>query len=224
MPMADVYTLLNTAPLIITAAGAMLLKENVGIRRWSAIVFGFIGVFIVLDPNFSDFEYRNLLPVFCAFCYAASMTITKYTSEKDSIYTQLAWLYIFALLAGFIIYLISGDGKFNTFSDPTMQFIYREWFSNPTDTWPYVLVMGIVASISFFFVFKAYSIASPSIVSLFEYSYILWAILAGYLLFDTIPVPRTFIGTALIVGAGFYIFFREKVTGQMIATDAPTNK
>ena len=105
-----------------------------------------------------------------------------------------------------------------------MQFIYREWFSNPTDTWPYVLVMGIVASISFFFVFKAYSIASPSIVSLFEYSYILWAILAGYLLFDTIPVPRTFIGTALIVGAGFYIFFREKVTGQMIATDAPTNK
>ena len=61
-------------------------------------------------------------------------------------------------------------------------------------------------------------------MSLFEYSYILWAILAGYLLFDTIPVPRTFIGTALIVSAGFYIFFREKVTGQMIATDAPTNK
>ena len=73
------------------------------------------------------------------------------------------------------------------------------------------LVMGIVASISFFCVFKAYSIASPSIVSLFEYSYILWAMLAGYLLFDTIPVPRTFIGTALIIGAGFYIFFREKV-------------
>ena len=48
--------------------------------------------------------------------------------------------------------------------------------------------------------------------------------LAGYLLFDTIPVPRTFIGTALIIGAGFYIFFREKVTGQMIATDTPTNR
>ncbi len=61
-------------------------------------------------------------------------------------------------------------------------------------------------------------------MSLFEYSYILWAILAGYLLFGTIPVPRTFIGTALIVGAGFYIFFREKVTGQMIVTDTPTNR
>ena len=90
--------------------------------------------------------------------------------------------------------------------------------------WPYVLVMGIVASIYFFCVFKAYSIASPSIVSLFEYSYILWAILAGYLLFGTIPVPRTFVGTALIVGAGFYIFFREKVTGKMIATDIPKNR
>ena len=47
---------------------------------------------------------------------------------------------------------------------------------------------------------------------------------AGYLLFETIPVPRTFIGTALIIGAGFYIFFREKVTGRMIATDTPTNR
>ena len=48
--------------------------------------------------------------------------------------------------------------------------------------------------------------------------------LAGYLLFETIPIPRTLIGTALIISAGFYIFFREKVTGQMIVTDSPTNK
>ena len=66
------------------------MKEFIGIRRWSAIVFGFIGVFIVLDPNFSDFEYqKSCLPVLCAFFYAASMTITKYTSDKDDVNTQL---------------------------------------------------------------------------------------------------------------------------------------
>ena len=51
MPMADVYTLLNTAPLIITAAGAVFLKEKVGIRRWSAVTMGFIGVLIVINPG-----------------------------------------------------------------------------------------------------------------------------------------------------------------------------
>ena len=65
------------------------LKEFIGIRRWSAIAFGFMGVLIVLNPNFSNFEYRNLLPVLSALFYAASMTITKYTSDKDDVNTQL---------------------------------------------------------------------------------------------------------------------------------------
>ena len=133
----------------------------------------------------------------------------------------MSWLYIFALIAGLIIFAVSGDGKFNTFTDPTMQFIVREWFTNPSYAWPYVLIMGIVASISFFCVFTAYSIASPSVVSLFEYSYLIWAVLAGYILFETIPVPRTFFGASIIIGAGVYIYFREKVRGQMIATDTP---
>ena len=81
--------------------------------------------------------------------------------------------------------------------------------------------MGIVASISFFCVFSAYSIASPSIISLLEYSYIIFAMIAGYILFETIPTIRTFVGAAIIIAAGVYIYFREKVKNQMIATDTP---
>ena len=150
MSLAMTSALFFSCPFFMSILAIIFLKEKIGIRRWSAIVVGFIGVLIVLNPNFDDFNIFKLAPVACAFCYAIAMTITKYTSEKDSIYTQMAWLYIFALLAGFIIYLVSGDGKFNNYSDPTMQFIYREWFSNPSVAWPYVLVMGIVASISFF--------------------------------------------------------------------------
>ena len=196
MSLAMTSALFFSCPFFMSILAIIFLKERIGIRRWSAIVVGFIGVLIVLNPNFDDFNIFKLAPVACAFCYAIAMTITKYTSEKDSIYTQMAWLYIFALLAGFIIYLVSGDGKFNDYSDPTMQFIYREWFSNPSVAWPYVLVMGIVASISFFCVFKAYSIASPSIVSLFEYSYILWAMLVDiyylkqYLFQEHLLVPH----------------------------------
>ena len=221
MTLAMTSALFFSCPFFMSIFAKIFLKEKIGIRRWSAIFVGFIGVLIVLNPSLEEFNFFKLAPVACALCYATSMTITKYTSSKDSIYTQMTWLYIFAIFASIIIFLVSGDGKFNNFSDSTMQFIFREWFTNPAEAWPYVLVMGIVASISFFCVFSAYSIASPSIVSLFEYSYIVWAMLAGYILFETIPVPRTFIGAAIIIGAGFYIYYREKIKGQMIATDTP---
>ena len=221
MTLAMTSALFFSCPFFMSMFAKFFLKEKIGIRRWSAILIGFIGVLIVLNPTLEEFNFFKLAPVACALCYATSMTITKYTSDKDSIYTQMTWLYIFAIFASIIIFLVSGDGKFNNFSDSTMQFIFREWFTNPAEAWPYVLVMGIVASISFFCVFSAYSIASPSIVSLFEYSYIVWAMLAGYILFETIPVPRTFIGAAIIIGAGFYIYYREKIKGQMIATDVP---
>ena len=221
MTLAMTSALFFSCPFFMSMFAKFFLKEKIGIRRWSAIFIGFIGVLIVLNPSLEEFNFFKLAPVACALCYATSMTITKYTSSKDSIYTQMTWLYIFAIFASIIIFLVSGDGKFNNFSDSTMQFIFREWFTNPAEAWPYVLIMGIVASISFFCVFSAYSIASPSIVSLFEYSYIVWAMLAGYILFETIPVPRTFIGAAIIIGAGFYIYYREKIKGQMIATDVP---
>ena len=221
MTLAMTSALFFSCPFFMSMFAKFFLKEKIGIRRWSAIFVGFIGVLIVLNPSLEEFNFFKLAPVACALCYATSMTITKYTSSKDSIYTQMTWLYIFAIFASIIIFLVSGDGKFNNFSDSTMQFIFREWFTNPAEAWPYVLIMGIVASISFFCVFSAYSIASPSIVSLFEYSYIVWAMLAGYILFETVPVPRTFIGAAIIIGAGFYIYYREKIKGQMIATDTP---
>ena len=221
MTLAMTSALFFSCPFFMSMFAKFFLKEKIGIRRWSAIFVGFIGVLIVLNPSLEEFNFFKLAPVACALCYATSMTITKYTSSKDSIYTQMTWLYIFAIFASIIIFLVSGDGKFNNFSDSTMQFIFREWFTNPAEAWPYVIIMGIVASISFFCVFSAYSIASPSIVSLFEYSYIVWAMLAGYILFETVPVPRTFIGAAIIIGAGFYIYYREKIKGQMIATDTP---
>ena len=81
--------------------------------------------------------------------------------------------------------------------------------------------MGTVATFSFYFVFNAYSIASPSVVSLYEYSLIIWSILTGFILFDNIPTLRTFVGVATIIGAGLYIYMREKTKDHLIATDTP---
>jgi len=221
MTLAMANALFFSSPFFVSILAVIFLKEKVGIRRWLGIAVGFLGVYIVLDPNFEDFNYMKLAPVACSLCYAVSMTITKYTSSKDNVYTQMTHLYIGALIISTLFFIFAGKGQFNTFSDPTYQFIFREWFSNPSYAWPFIIGMGFIGAISFYCVFSAYSVASPSVVSLFEYSLIIWAIIIGYLLFDNIPSPRTFVGVVLIIGAGIYIYIREKVRDQMIVTDTP---
>ena len=221
MSLAMANALFFSSPFFISILAMIFLKEKIGIRRWGAIIVGFVGVYIVLNPDFNNFNVKSLAPVACALCYAISMTITKITSDKDNVYTQMLHLYIGAILISTLFFIFTGKGQFNNFTDPTFQFLLREWFTNPTYAWPLIILMGVVATFSFYFVFSAYSVASPSAVSLFEYSLIIWSIITGYLLFNDIPSIRTFVGVILIISAGVYIYIREKVREQYIATENP---
>tara|TARA_B100000767_G_C19727663_1_gene520219 strand:- start:382 stop:1332 length:951 start_codon:yes stop_codon:yes gene_type:complete len=222
MSLAMANALFFSSPFFISILATIFLKEKVGIRRWSAIFVGFLGVYIILNPDFNNFDYMKLAPVACALCYAISMTITKITSEKDNVYTQMIHLYFGALIISILFFIFTGKGQFNNFNDPTFQFIFREWFTNISFAWPFIIVMGCIGSFAFFFVFSAYSIASPSVVTLYEYSLIIWSILIGYILFNNTPTIRTFIGVSIIIGAGVYIYLREKTKDQLIVTDTPT--
>jgi drug/metabolite transporter (DMT)-like permease len=225
MQLATANALFFSCPFFVSIFAKFFLKEFIGIRRWSAIAFGFMGVLIVLNPNFSEFEYRNLLPVLSALFYAASMTITKYTSDKDDVNTQLYYFYLIALIFCGVIYVFMGSGQFNSVNfDPTTQFIFREWFSNFDYTWKFILFFGVAASIAFVCIFSAYIVASPSVVSLFEYSLIIMSMIPGYFLFNEIPSLRTLIGVICIISAGVYIYFREKVRDQYIASETPARR
>ena len=80
---------------------------------------------------------------------------------------------------------------------------------------------GVTATIAFILLFTAYSIASPSVVSPFEYSILLWSPLIGWIYFDEIPRLNTIIGILIIVSSGIYIFMREKAQDQLIVTEKP---
>ena len=118
-----------------------------------------------------------------------------------------------------------GNGQFNNPNyNPTTQFIFRGWFSNTEYTWKFIIFFGVAASIAFVCIFTAYIIASPSVVSLFEYSLIIMSMIPGYFLFDEIPSVRTFFGVACIIAAGIYIYIREKARDQYIATETPLRR
>ena len=221
LPLGTATALFFVTPFLITIFAHFFLKEEIGPRRWAAIAVGFIGVYITLNPDFSNFNYLSLLPILCAFCYSLSMIIIKMTSDKDSVYTQTFTFYIGAIIFSIIFYFVIGDGKFDTSEHPAAQFIFREWFVDIENSILFMVATGITASLAFLLLFSAYSIASPAVVSPFEYSILLWSPLIGWIYFNEVPTLSTVIGILIIVSSGIYIFLREKAQDQSIVTDKP---
>ena len=221
LPLGTATALFFVTPFLITIFAHFFLKEEIGPRRWAAIAVGFIGVYITLNPDFSNFNYLSLLPILCAFCYSLSMIIIKKTSDKDSVYTQTFTFYIGAIIFSMIFYFVIGDGKFNTIEHPAAQFILREWFVEIENSILFMVATGVTATVAFLLLFTAYSIASPAVVSPFEYSILLWSPLIGWIYFNEVPTLSTVIGILIIVSSGIYIFLREKAQDQSIVTDKP---
>ena len=221
MPLATATALFFVTPFLITIFAHFFLKEEIGPRRWSAVIIGFIGVYIILNPDFSNFDYLSLTPILCAFCYSLSMIIIKKTSDKDSVYTQTFTFYLGAIIISSIFYFIIGDGQYNTTDHPASQFIFKEWFLDLEVSLLLMVATGVTASVAFLLLFTAYSIASPAVVSPFEYSILLWSSLSGWIFFDEIPSLKTLVGILIIVTSGIYIFMREKVQDQSIVTEKP---
>ena len=221
LPLGTATALFFVTPFLITIFAYFFLKEEIGPRRWSAIAVGFVGVYITLNPDFSNFNYLSLLPILCAFCYSLSMIIIKKTSDKDSVYTQTFTFYIGAIIFSIIFYFVMGDGKFNTTEHPAAQFIFREWFVDIENSILFMVATGVTATLAFLLLFSAYSIASPAVVSPFEYSILLWSPLIGWIYFNEVPTLSTVIGILIIVSSGIYIFLREKAQDQSIVTDKP---
>ena len=221
LPLGTATALFFVTPFLITIFAHFFLKEEIGLRRWSAVVVGFIGVYVTLNPDFSNFNYLSLLPIICALCYSLSMIIIKKTSDKDSVYTQTFTFYIGAIIISIIFYFIIGDGQYNVSDHPASQFIFREWFVDFNSNILLMTATGVTATLAFLFLFTAYSIASPAVVSPFEYSILFWSPLVGWLYFDEIPSLNTVIGILIIVSSGVYIFMREKAQNQSIATEKP---
>ena len=224
LSLAVATALYFSTPFFMSIFARIFLKEHIGYKRWGSIFFGFVGVYIILNPNFEDFDYKTLLPLLCALFYALSMTITKITSDKDDAYTQLLYFYLITILLCVLLFLILGSGQFDNYSDPTVNFIFRKWFSDINYTWKFIAIIGVLATVAFTCVFKAYSSYSTSVTSIFEYSLIVWSIIIGSFLFNDIPTIRTIIGCVIVIFAGMFIFFREKIREQKTNLETPLRR
>ncbi len=211
MPLAEVVSITFTMPLFVTAMSALLLREQVGVRRWSAVVIGFIGVLIILSPQG---EFDPLAVVFAfgaAISYAAHTIITRLLGSHDHPITIAFNAIGIFTLASLALSLTMYFGLLQIDSQhPSLAFFGRDWASVRDYDLLLIFAIGIIAAVGFFCLSKAYCLAEASAIAPFEFTYILWAVLLGYLFWNEIPGPTTVIGMLILIGSSLYIGYRER--------------
>ena len=194
LPFANVYILLSMAPILLTAFSAIFLKEKVRWRRWSAVLLGFIGVVVVINPGKLETSYYFIFPIIAAIMLSIRDMYTK-NFKKDYPSLQIAFMTCFVVTVFFGLLSIY---KFYDFSLKDIFILFIAAF---------FLALGSIFSIA------TIKIALVSVTSTFRYSVILWGILYGYFLFEEVPSTNTYIGALIIVVSGLIIISRQKKIG-----------
>ena len=191
LPLADTVTYYLAGPIYVTLIAAVFLGERVGWRRWTAIVIGFGGVLLALQPTAGIFGWHALIAFVGSVCYALFMIVTRMLrGTPDTIMS--AWQIWTGLLFG-------------------LATVWFHWtpIEQPLDL-ALLGLLGIVALGGIVCVNRALAFAPASIVVPYQYTLIVWAVVFGYVFFGDVPDPLTLVGGAVIVAAGLFIFFREK--------------
>ena len=221
IPFAIATSLFFTSPFFVTVLSKIFLDEDIGIRRWLTVGFGFIGVIIIVNPSLDGFNYYMLLPVLCALCYAAAMIIIKLTSEKDSVYSQTFHFYLMAMLLCPLFSIVGSFFGLQVIDNRALDFMFRSWDFSFNTNMLLMILIGITAVIAFVFTISAYRFGKPFIVAPFEYILLVWAIVYGWMIWGEVITLKSWIGITIIVVGGIYIFYREKINEQELSIDKP---
>ena len=186
-----------------------------------AILIGFIGVYMVMNPKIESFNIYSIFPVICAFCYAFTVIIQKKTSDKDSLYSQVIHIYISAIIFSLIIKSSLGSYDFDLETIEKFKFILIDWHIANYINLIMLFGIGLTGVTGFFCLFGAYNIGSPSAIAPFEYVMILYGILISWFIWGETLNLREYIGLILITSAGIYTFFREINLKKEISINKP---
>lgn len=191
LPLAEATTLQFTVPIFATILSTLLLKEVAGLHRWSAVLIGFIGVLLVVQPGNGHFPlFGAAVGLSAAFMVALISIQIRELGRTESPTTTVFW--------------------FSVLSIPILGLAYP-FFARAHDatTWALLVSIGLIGGIGQMALTSALRWAPVSTVVPMDYSSLIWATLYGWLLFGVLPTASTWLGAPLIIASGLYIVWRE---------------
>lgn len=192
LQLAQTVSVFLSAPMLITALAGPILGEWAGIRRWTAILVGFVGVLIVVRPGTAMFDFAILYSIAATVVYAFYGILTRMLAGSET----EASLVFYPSLVGIVLF---GPFAWASVSIP----------ANPFDA-ALLCVFGIFGMIGHTMFIKASRISSASKIAPFVYSQLLWMTLLGFLVFGDLPDWWTVLGAAVICASGLYLMYRER--------------
>lgn len=201
LPLADVITYYLAGPIFVTAMSAIFLGEKVGWRRWTAILIGFCGVLIALRPSPQTVSLPALIALGGSLSFATLMLITRSLRKTPDI----------VMASSQFVGTFSLGAVLSTFN----------WVPPTPGSLVIFAAAGLVSVTALFCVNRSLKLAPASVVVPYQYSMIVWAVIFGFVVFGDVPSIATLVGAAIIIGAGFYIFLRERDLGRETADVNP---
>lgn len=191
MPLADAITYWLAAPIYVAALSPWLLGERLGWRRWTAILVGFVGVVVALGPSAATLSPAAGFAAAGSLAFALMM-ITGRTLRGTPDVSLVFWQSAGALAAGLVM------APF-------------DWVPPTARDAALLGLLGVVSLGAHVLVNRSLKLAPASVVTPFQYTLLLWAVVFGYVVFGDVPGPATLAGAAIIVAAGLFIAHRERV-------------
>ncbi len=186
LPLAEVKAISFVSPLLVTLFAVWLLKEEVGLSKWIAVIIGFLGTLFIIRPGSNMVSPAALLALGTALCYSLYQIMTRKVSEDEDPMTTLFYSAIVGCIG----------------LTAVMPFL---WVTPRLIHIPLCMLLGTMGAVGHFLLIKGLEIERASTLSPFGYTQLLWVTLLGYLVFNQLPDQHAVIGMAVIVGSGLYV-------------------
>ena len=190
LPLADAFAIAFAAPLFITALSVPVLGEQVGLRRWAAVLVGFLGVMVVVQPGTASFRIEALLPLGAALSYALAMLIGRRMTRDMPTAAIMFWPSLGAVAV-------------------TLVMMPLQWQTPSLPDAGLFVFMGIIGTGGMALITQGYRHAPAAVIAPFDYSVLIWGVILGWVIWQEIPSSNVWAGATILVASGLYILHRE---------------
>ena len=193
LPLTDFYGIIFSAPLISTIGAFFIFKEKVSLAEWLVIIIGFVGILVVAQPDFDNFNFEYLYAFMAVLCVSSAGLIVRKIGSSESPFLYIIFGNI-AIFSVNIYFAIQSD-------IPPITYTHLMLFTVYCTAIPIAVIT-----------MSALFARAPSVASIvpFQYTQIIWGAVFGYLIFNTIPSINTLIGSGIVIASGLYIIFHHK--------------
>lgn len=203
LPLAEATTLGFTAPMFATLLSFLVLREAVGWHRWLAVLVGFVGVMVVMQPGGETLPVAGVAFALVGAGFSAGVTVTlRHLSRTEHVAAIVFWFFIACAVAGAVLLPAFGG-------------------SHAPRVFAFLIGAGVCGGVAQLAMTESLRLAPVSAVTPFDYLQIAGAVLFGWLALSVAPSWSTLAGAALIVGSGLYTAWREQVRRRAVTAPAP---